>query len=177
MTERICPSCGYDNIPGSDECAECQTSLMHEDIPPEVARDHVERALMEQTVADLEQREPIVVAEETRLDEAVAQMRSARIGCLLVSDSAGRLSGIISERDFLTRVALEVADLEQGKVVDFMTANPETIEPGRPLGYTLQRMMVGDHHHLPLVDDDGRAVGIISSRDVIRHIADLIDAI
>ena len=176
MSQNICPSCGYDNIPGSDECAECLTSLMQEDLPPEVARDRVEKGLLEKSVADLEQVTPITVSEETRLDQAVEQMRSARIGCLLVTDSAGKLSGIVSERDFLNRVVLEVTDLEQGRIADFMTPDPETIEPERPLGYALQRMMVGDLRHLPLVDEDGRPAGIISSRDVIRHIAHMIDA-
>jgi CBS domain-containing protein len=176
MSQRICPSCGYDNIPGSDECAECQTSLTQEDIPPEVARDRVEKGLIEKFVSDLEQVTPITVPEETPLDQAIAQMRSAGIGCLLVTDSAGKLSGIVSERDFLNRVVLEVVDLEQGRIADFMTPNPETIEPERTLGFALQRMMVGDLRHLPLVDKDGRPAGIISSRDVIRHIAHLIEA-
>jgi CBS domain-containing protein len=52
-----------------------------------------------------------------------------------------------------------------------MTPKPETIEPERPLAYALQRMTVGDLRHLPLVDEENRSVGVISSRDIINHLA------
>jgi CBS domain-containing protein len=52
-----------------------------------------------------------------------------------------------------------------------MTAMPEWSKPGYPLGYALQRMIVSDIRYLPLVDDDGRPVGIVSSRDVIAYMA------
>jgi CBS domain-containing protein len=171
-----CPSCGHDNVPGADACAACLTSLTHEDIPPEEARNRVEHSLMEDRVADLRPAAPISVGESTCLDEAVKNMRAKRIGCLLVTDTVGKLVGILTERDLLNKVAAEMEDFSRAVVADFMTRNPETIEPERPLGYALQRMLVGDLRHLPLVDRDGKSVGIISSRDVVRHVAALVGA-
>ena len=175
MSQMNCPSCGYDNIPGSDECAECFTSLTQEEAPVEAGREPLERALTDNTVADLQPANPVCVSENTDLAKILSQLSSAQVGCLLVTDAAGKLSGIITERDFLNRIALEAVDLSQARVADFMTPNPDTIEPDRPLGYALQRMMVGDLRHLPLVDEGGTAVGIISSRDVVRYLSELVN--
>jgi CBS domain-containing protein len=173
----ICPSCGYDNIAGADACSACLNSLTLEDIPPDEARNRVERSLMEDRVADLHPAAPVSVREGARLDEAVATMRAERLGCVLVTDASDKLVGILTERDLLNKVAIEVEDLSRAVVSDFMTPRPETIEPNRPLAYALQRMMVGDLRHLPLVDPNGCAVGIISSRDVVRRIAALVGVI
>jgi CBS domain-containing protein len=174
--EMICPSCGHDNIPGSDECTDCFTSLTHEDIPPEEARDRVERSLLEDCTADLNPAEPISTPVDSTLEAAIEQMRSARVGCLLITDAAGRLAGILTERDLLNKIALEGVDLSSTQVGTVMTPDPETIESDRPLAYAVHLMTVGDLRHLPLVDDDGRAVGIISSRDIVDRIAALVGA-
>jgi len=171
-----CPSCGHGNILGTDACAVCLNSLTLEDIPPDEARNLIEHSLMHDRVADLHPAEPVVVRKTARLDEAVATMRAQRLGCVLVADEAGRLAGVLTERDLLNKVALEVEDLSRAEVTGFMTPDPETIEADRPFAHALQRMMVGDLRHLPLVDRDGRAVGIISSRDVVHRIAALIGA-
>jgi len=172
-----CPSCGYDNIDGIDECASCSTSLTREDIPPDEARNRVERSLMNDRVDDLHPAVPVSVPLSASLEDAVTTMRRGRIGCLLVTDASLKLVGVLTERDLLNKAAIEVTDLAAARVADFMTPDPEVIEPDRPLGYALQRMMVGDLRHLPLVDPDGHSVGIISSRDIVRHIASLIGAV
>jgi CBS domain-containing protein len=172
--QMICPSCGYDNIPGSDECAECLTSLAHEDIPPDEARDVIEHALMEITVDDLHPAKAICVGESTSVMAAIERMRADRIGCLLVEDDAGTLTGIFTERDLLNKAALEQLDLARTPISGLMTAAPETIEADRPIAHALHKMMVGDLRHLPLTDANGHAVGIISSRNIVARLADLI---
>jgi len=172
--QMICPSCGFDNIPGSDECAECLTSLTHEDIPPDEARDMIEHALMEITVEDLHPAKPIAVHESTSVMAAIDRMRADRIGCLLVEDDAGTLTGILTEHDLLNKAALEPLDLDTTPVSGLMTPDPEIIEAERPIAQALHKMMVGDLRHLPLIDANGHAVGIISSRNIVAHLADLI---
>lgn len=176
-TGSLCPSCGFDNIPGTDACEQCMTSLTQEDIPPEEARDAIEKSLMNDTVADLQPARPITIAAGESLEEAVAAMREAQVGCLLVTSADGALTGIITERDLLTRVAGRIEDLSAHAVGDFMTPRPETLEEHRTLGYALHRMMVGDLRHLPLVDEAGVPVGIISSRDIVGRIAVLVGAV
>jgi CBS domain-containing protein len=170
-----CPCCAHENLPGADLCEECQTSLMHEEVTPREARTRIERSLGEDTVGCLEQHVRVVsVPEDTTLEAAVKTMRAERVGCLLVTDSDGRLTGIFTERDVLTKVALEVTDLSAHPVSRFMTHHPETIRPDHPLAHALQRMMVGDFRYLPLVDDEGRPTQITSSMDIVGHIASLV---
>jgi CBS domain-containing protein len=177
MSESTCPSCGFDNIPGADTCEQCMTSLTHEDIPPEEARDAVEKSLLGDTVAELRRARPVTIGTGESLKKVVATMRDARVGCLLVTATDGALVGIITERDLLTKVAGRIEDLSAHAVSEFMTAQPETLEEHRSLGYALHRMMVGDLRHLPLVDEAGVPVGIISSRDIVGRIAELLGAV
>ena len=97
------------------------------------------------------------------------------IGCLVVTNDSGHVIGLLSEHDVLQRVALEIPDLDARTVGEVMTQTPETVQENDPIAYALQRMMVGDLRHLPLVDETGTAVGIISSRDVVRYLSELVD--
>ena len=69
----------------------------------------------------------------------------------------------MAERDLLRNAALETPNLSACTVGEVMTQRPESVREDRPLAYALQRMMVGDHRHLPVVDTKRRAVGVISS--------------
>ena len=97
-------------------------------------------------------------------------MRDHGIGCLLVTEE-GRLTGILTERDLLRKVAGLGQDLGACRVKDFMSGAPESGRPEHPLGYALQRMIVSDIRYLPLVDESGHPTGIVSSRDVIAYMA------
>ncbi len=164
-----CPSCGYDNLPGADSCENCLASLSQVDVPQPL--DAVERSLMEEPVACLQPLRPLTVEQHTRLDETVDFMRNHGIGCVLVTDAAGKLTGILTERDLLQKVAGKGRGLARLQVADCMTAAPEWSKPGYPLGYALQRMIVSDIRYLPLLDDGGKPVGIVSSRDIIAYMA------
>ena len=98
-------------------------------------------------------------------------MRNHHIGCVLVTAADGSLTGILTERDLLQKVAGHGFDLEQCAVQDFMTEVPETSKPDYPLGYAIHRMVISDIRYLPLVDKSGRPSGIISSKDIIAYMA------
>jgi len=164
-----CPCCGTENLPGSDNCEHCLASLCQEDVPQ--AGSAVERSLMGDPVSCLQPLRPLTVEPHTPLDMAVEFMRNHGVGCLLVTDAGGRLTGILTERDLLLKVAGKAADLGRLAVSDCMTPAPERSKPGHPLGYALQRMIVSDVRYLPLVDEDDRPIGIVSSRDVIAYMA------
>jgi CBS domain-containing protein len=172
-----CPSCGHDNLPGADHCAECQTSLTQEDVPVALIRSRIEQSLSEDTIEILNPVAAVSVNEDTPLDAAVQIMRQRKIGCLLVTDPRGKLRGILTERDLLNKVAGRVEDLAMHTVSQFMAFRPETVQADQLLAYALQRMKVGDLRHLPLIDDEGRPEEIISSRDIINYLASLVEGI
>lgn len=164
-----CPVCGFDNLPGADACEACQTCLTREDVPQ--ADTGIERSLMQDPIACLQPVRPLTADPDTPLDVAIRRMRDHGIGCLLVVTGEGILTGILTERDLLQKVAGTGLDLGQCRVRDYMSAAPESGRPGHPLAYALQRMIVSDIRYLPLVDEAGRPTGIVSSRDVIAYMA------
>ena len=164
-----CPNCGYQNLPGADQCEQCLSSLTRDDVPR--ADSEIERSLMEDPVVRLLPIRPLTVDVHTSLAEALALMRNHHIGCVLVTDAQGTLAGILTERDLLQKVALETPRLEECRVEDFMSCAPETSKPEHPIAYAIQRMIVSDIRYLPLVDNSDRPNGIISSRDVIAYLA------
>lgn len=164
-----CPCCGFENLAGVDCCENCQASLSQDDVPQPL--DAIERSLMEEPVACLEPLRPLTVEPQMPLDEAIGFMRNHGVGCVLVTDAAGKLTGILTERDLLLKVAGEVRDLARLRVTDCMTPAPESGKPDHPLGSALQRMIVSDIRYLPLVDEHDKPLGIVSSRDIIAYMA------
>ena len=163
-----CPCCGYRNLPGVDACEQCQTSLTQEDVR-EVQTD-VERSLMKEQIKSLRPVEPLTVGLKTTLKQAIRMMRDKNIGCVVVTGDAGKLAGILTERDLLQKVAGQSLDHGQCRVEDYMSQAPESSKQDHPLAYALHRMIISDIRYLPLVDEDDRPEGIISSRDVIAYI-------
>src|SRR5437868_2831111 len=166
----ICPTCGWDNLPGNEECQNCQQDLTPLDRP--VAQNRVERSLMEDPVSVLGPRDPVTVPPAATLADAMRVMRERNVGTVLVVDDAGRLQGIFSERDLLKKVVGLHADPGGLPVVQLMTANPETVTATDTLALALHKMDIGGYRHLPVLSD-GRPSGVISVRDMLRHITRL----
>jgi CBS domain-containing protein len=97
-------------------------------------------------------------------------MKAHNIGCLLVTDKDDRLVGIFTEHDILNRVIDQVEDLSTAHVSDYMTAEPIALTHDMPIAQALHEMSTHGFRHIPLVDEEQRPNGIISFRDVVRHI-------
>ena len=145
----ICPTCGHDNVPGSEECNHCSCDLTQLDRP--TASNRVERSLMEDPVTVLQPREPLTLPATSTVGEAMRTMLEKDVGALLIVDSAGKLRGIFSERDLLKKVAGLDIDLSATPVHTYMTPNPESITASDSLAFALHKMDVGGYRHLPVV--------------------------
>jgi len=166
----ICPACGHDNFPGREHCGNCLHDLTQLDRP--VSRDRVERSLMEDPVSVLQPRKAVTVTPEATVGDAIRIMLEQDIGAVLVVAADGRLVGIFSERDLLTRVAGQVTDYANRPVSEFMTADPETVRPTDTLAFALHKMDGGGYRHLPVLKD-GHPLGMLSVRDMLGHITRL----
>ncbi len=165
----ICPNCNTDNLPGSEVCCNCLTDLAPLDQP--TAHDRVEQSLMEDPVSVLGWRRPVTLPATATVGEAIQRMLACDIGAVLIVE-AGQLAGIFSERDLLAKLAGTAADYDRLPVRAFMTAHPETIQPTDTLAFALHKMDCGGYRHLPVVKD-GQPVGMISVRDMLRHMTRL----
>jgi CBS domain-containing protein len=123
-------------------------------------------------VRDLLPRPPVCVPEGATVREAMNLMAEQKIGAVLV-ERAGRAVGIFTERDVLRRVVLKGLDPER-PVRDIMTPDPETLGPDDGIAFALNRMIVGGYRHLPIVDDQGRPIAVLSLREVVSFVVELL---
>jgi signal-transduction protein with cAMP-binding, CBS, and nucleotidyltransferase domain len=166
----ICPTCSYDNLPGSETCVNCLHDLTQLDRP--TAQDRVERSLMDDPVSVLRPHPALTLLPEATVGQAMQLMLTCNIGAVPVVDRAGRLLGIFSERDLLTKVAGAERACADEPVSGFMTPDPETVRETDTLAFALHKMDGGGYRHLPVVRE-GQVVGMISVRDMLRHITRL----
>ena len=139
-------------------------------------RPMIERAIAMEDIRALGLGPPITVKSDATLQTAVETMQREHIGCVLVTDENGKLAGIFTERDLLTKVALRSLDWNKERVGDYMTSDPETLRPDDRIAWALKLMHVGGYRHVPLTDETGRPVAVISVKDIVDFIVDLFPA-
>lgn len=139
-------------------------------------------------VRDVMTTDPIRVTGETRLREAARLMVRHRVSGLPVVDDAGRLTGILTEGDFLRQEASrerphgvslldalfgegELQPVRAETVAEVMTRSVVTITPEATLGEAARVMGRRNFKSLPVVNLDGDLVGIISRADVVGAFA------
>jgi CBS domain-containing protein len=121
-------------------------------------------------VVDLMTTDVIRVSPDTRIKEAARLMFRHRVSGLPVVDSDGKLSGIITEADFLRmEVARNEADEPQPieTVGELMSSGVVTIGPEAEITEAAKTMVVQDVKRLPVVDEDNKMLGIISRLDIV----------
>ncbi len=168
----LCPSCGHTNVPGADQCDQCLFPLAAVDSQPS-GSDAVETSVLQDPVRTLRFKTPVTIPVEGKLGLALDRMVEHGVGALLVVDPDGRLVGILTERDYVRKVVGLLPDYAHQPLRNYMTADPETVAPDDRLAMALHKMDIGGYRHLPVVEEDGRPVGLVSVRDVIRHITRL----
>ena len=150
---------------------------------------------MPKTIADVMTRDPVVVRAETPLNEAIQILAERRISGLPVVDDAGQLVGIISETDlmwretgvtpppyimfldsviYLQNPAKHERELHKalGQTVgEVMSSEPISISPDKPLKEAAQIMHEKEVRRLPVVDDVGQVIGILTRGDIVRTMA------
>ena len=120
------------------------------------------------SVGEIMSRELLHVEAGLPLEEAATRIDERHVGAALVLDGE-RLVGILTERDVLRAVA--AGRVKGTTVAEWMTHHPETIEPSDTTGQAAAIMIHGGFRHLPVLDG-GKAVGIVSIRDLMRHVLD-----
>jgi CBS domain-containing protein len=110
---------------------------------------------------------PEIVDAATDVDDAIRRMHDKGIDCVLVVDG-GRLVGIFTDRDAVLKVA--GTNPEDHRIGALMTHDPVVLRHDETIAVAINKMAVGGFRHIPIVED-GRPTGVVSARDVFRHLA------
>ena len=116
-------------------------------------------------IADVMRLDFIEVAPEDTLGEVAERMTELNVGAVVVKDF-GTLIGILTERDLLKAMAARVHSSE-ARVREWMTAEPVTATTETDVEDAARVMLERGFRHLPVLDDHGNVVGVVSLRRVV----------
>lgn len=133
----------------------------------------LEGALLDDTVKLLAPSDPIKLSQDATAREAITTMVANRRSAVVIVDAAGRLVGIFNERDALARVMSQGRDPSQTRLGEVMTPAPEALAADDRICYAVSRMNNAGYRTIPLVDSDGRPIGIVTISDVVKWLATL----
>jgi CBS domain-containing protein len=120
------------------------------------------------SILDEKGRQVVTIRPDATITQAMRMLADKKIGALVVTDEAGHIKGIISERDIVARIAREGAAALDGAVAGVMTAKVRVCNENHTVNQVMDIMTRGRFRHLP-VEKDGRLDGIVSIGDVVKR--------
>lgn len=115
--------------------------------------------------------EPAFVSPADSVLSAVGAMRAGRRSCVIAMAS-GRIAGIFTERDVLTKCMEDGFDWGEALDTSVLTKEPKTISPERTVAEAIAVMQKHHYRTLP-VEESGRIVGLIRIEDILMHLAEV----
>lgn len=119
-------------------------------------------------VARLASTEPVARAAEL--------MQRGSHDCVLVT-SGPALAGIFTSRDYLNRVAAVGGDPVARTLAEVMTPRPRTLRPRDGVAFAINWMAIEGFRNVPIVDDGGALLGVLTVWDVMRCLSEIFDEI
>ncbi len=125
-------------------------------------------------VRDVMSSPVVTIYEDESSDKAAANMDMKDLGAVIVQNNAGKSIGIITERDLVKRVVAKNLKPDTVKVKEIMTTPLVTVEPDASISDAARRMTRLDIRRLGVIYK-GNLVGIISSKDILGVMPELIE--
>jgi CBS domain-containing protein len=122
-------------------------------------------------LGDLVGDAPFVCGPDTTLIEAAAAMEQSDLGSLAVVEGMNLL-GLVTERD-IRRAVANRTDLDS-PVSSVMSDDPDTFDPDLDVWDAASWIGESGYRHLPVVDDEGALLGVISVRDLLKALVDTV---
>jgi CBS domain-containing protein len=131
---------------------------------------HLESRALKRPIRELPTLEPAITLERSAtVRDAIEAMQQERMSCVLVVDQ-GRLVGIFTERDVVTKVAAQEVEIDHVQMQEVMQPDPDSLGMDDELIYALHQMSLGEYRHLPVVDDQRRPIALVSMRAIVGHL-------
>ena len=126
---------------------------------------------MANTIRDLMTSNPTTIEPDKTVVDAAKLMRDEDAGLIPVVEGQ-KLIATITDRDITIRVVAEGKDATATSVRDVASTRIVTVDPDQNLDEALQLMAKNQVRRLPVVEEDGKLVGIVAQADVAKHTSD-----
>jgi len=126
---------------------------------------------MAKTIRDLMTSNPTTIEPDKTVVDAAKLMGDEDAGLIPIVEGQ-KLVGTITDRDIAIRVVAEGKDPQSAKVRDVMTSRLVTVDPEQDIDEELRLMAEHQVRRLPVVEEDGKIVGIVAQADVAKHTSD-----
>ena len=126
---------------------------------------------MPQNIRDVMTSNPCTIDADKSVAYAAKMMRKEDVGLAPIVEG-DKLVGMLTDRDIATRVAAQGRDPDQVKVRDVASKQLVTIDPQQDLSEALRMMAKHQVRRLPVVQEDGRLVGVVAQADIARETDD-----
>ena len=123
-------------------------------------------------LGDLVSDAPFVCGPDTTIADAARAMEGSDLGSMAVVEGM-QLLGLITERD-IRRAVAEGIDLEKTLVSGVMSGDPDTFDPDLDVWDAAAWIAESGYRHLPVVDDDGSLMGVVSIRHLLTALVDTV---
>ena len=123
----------------------------------------------------LSRRHVLSLGPQASVWEAACVMTRANCGSVLILDTPGKLLGILTERDLMTRVLAKALNPQTTPVAEVMTPDPHCVGPDMKVSEAVLIMIERGFRHLPIVTAADKILGVFSVRDALpREIGDAV---
>jgi CBS domain-containing protein len=130
----------------------------------------------DQCVADVMTRKTVTLSPHHGFAEAVSLMADRHFRHIVVVDTAGQILGVISDRDILRTLA-RTTNWQTKDVSQIMTREPITVKRETPLVVAVAKIVSKRINCLPVLDDEGKVCGILTSTDLLKAYQKLLESV
>jgi len=112
------------------------------------------------------------IDEDATVYDAVKKFAAFNIGCLVITAKDGAMVGVVSERDYVSKIALLGRTSKETGVKEIATLSPNLVTAAldESVESCMSKMLNKDIRHLPLVGKSGDVVGMISIKDLVKTV-------
>ena len=112
------------------------------------------------------------ISDDLTVYEAVQRFSAYNVGALVTINGEGDISGVISERDYINKIALLGKTSKETRIKEIATTshNLNVATKEDTINSCMEKMLSKDIRHLPLVDESGKAIGLLSIKDLFKEV-------
>ena len=126
---------------------------------------------MAKKISELMTPDPCAIEADKPVSYAARMLKDEDVGLAPIVEG-DRLVGTLTDRDIVTRVIAEGKDPQSVTVREVASTDVVTVDPEQDLDEALRLMASNQVRRLPVVDEDGRLVGVVAQADVARQAKD-----